>query len=986
MPKLILGSGAIHSHCRIMFIGERPGREEYMDGRGFVGPAGQELWKRVARCIGIKRSETWVTNLVKTFSVKPPTPDEILRDAEILAREFIHVRPTLIVTIGYHAARALLPQFRDVTGDYFHGLTYPFTYGRLVPRTVPVVPCVHASAALREPDRYQNQFTDDLRAVRRTLHAVESNGRIPIPYHRTSVPRPYQCGLAGFGRDGQTIGLDTEGFLAREIECVAIARGMKDACVIETHGGRAPSRFLSGAIHAASTVAIHHAKHDVKALHQLDIHPRWRTIHDTMMQAYLLGLPQSLKVLAYRLFGFEMAEYEDLVTPIDDAHVRTVLKGVYEEGIQAQRAASRATAAADAHRRGGSTADRGRRSTACDGDAARVRNQSGRDAERDRRAPADEAQEEACAVGLEEKGVFGRTARRRAKGEARAQGAAQSQSQREGRSPDRHVQGQGRGTEARRQAESQGQSQAPQVEAEVVSEERESFRRLAASLPTRGLTSINSLLNKSVASGDSLRTRWSRSTFSPHVPLPPPPTWKDAPQLDRIRYVLTDAVAHLQVHQALYPKILTRGLDEVYALDRSVLPFLVRNEEIGMACDRRALKQLSKDFSRDFDRVCEKINHLAGREVNPLSAPSVSECLFNELGVTPTRETKSGKHYTTADKYLKARKLEHRIIPLILEARQLNKYRGTYTERLPKMLTKHVADDGRTSWRYHANWKYTRTATGRLAEEVILLIPKHGRTKDDIRPKQIRNCFHATDGHVLVSVDLSQIELRQMAHESRDRVMTDNFMRGIDAHARTAHELLGAPKKKEDQDDSLHRLPSKTFNFGIINGMTEYGMLDQLHEAGQLQWTIDDVRELLKEWFILHRGVRRWWDDQIAFCKEKGYVQDMFGRRRYISAIWSTDDRIVAGAERQTLMPIQAGADGISKKWNAKIWRRIILPYQKQRAYCEPWVRVHDDTTLEVDRRIAKDVKRQMLALVPQLLCVPTTAEGKSGTQWGDLH
>lgn len=471
---------------------------------------------------------------------------------------------------------------------------------------------------------------------------------------------------------------------------------------------------------------------------------------------------------------------------------------------------------------------------------------------------------------------------------------------------------------------------------------------------------------------DSLRTRWSNSVHTDLIPLPPEPTWKDAPQALREPYAMLDAIAHRDVHRVLWPQIVAQGMRQAYEIDRGVLPMLVRMEEVGMACDGDALTALSAAFAADFERICAKLHRIAGRRVVPTEHQKVSELLFGDLGITPTRPTRTG-FYTTQDKYLKARKKEHPAIQLVLDGRQLSKYRGTYTEKLPRMLR-----DGR----YYPDWKYTRTATGRLAETVILLIPKH-----TANGKKIRDAFHATEGHTLVSVDLSQIELRVMASLSKDRKMLTAYREGRDLHAETAHNLLGAPKGKEHQDESLHRLPAKTMNFGIINGMTEYGTLDQLHEAGQLHWDLDQVKEFRRAWFKHYDGVDQFWEQQKAICRRRGFVVDMFGARRAISGIWSTDDRIKAGAERETLFAIQASADRISKIWNRKIWRDVILPRHRDgRRYCEPWVRVHDDTTLEVDSRIARTVRQEMLACVPQLLSIPTTAEGKIGTKWGSLH
>jgi DNA polymerase-1 len=236
-------------------------------------------------------------------------------------------------------------------------------------------------------------------------------------------------------------------------------------------------------------------------------------------------------------------------------------------------------------------------------------------------------------------------------------------------------------------------------------------------------------------------------------------------------------------------------------------------------------------------------------------------------------------------------------------------------------------------------------------------------------------------------VDLSQIELRAMAHLSGDRRLLRAFEEGDDVHAAVAHELLGAPKGKAHQDESRHRLPAKTINFGIINGMTEFGLLDQLHEQGQLHWTIDTVREMLTGWFKIHSGVDTYWKQQIAKAIRLGYVTDLFGARRAIGGVLSTSEHVRREAERQCLCPIQMTADRISKIWNRRIWRRILQPAHAAlpHAYTEFWVRIHDDTTLEVDEARAKGIAARMLALVPQLLAVPTLAEAKVGQRWGSL-
>ena len=435
-----------------------------------------------------------------------------------------------------------------------------------------------------------------------------------------------------------------------------------------------------------------------------------------------------------------------------------------------------------------------------------------------------------------------------------------------------------------------------------------------------------------------------------------------------------------------------------------VLPWLTRNELVGLAVDVDRLRALTATFEREYADARAALNLAALRDVNPHAAADIGLTIFDDWGVSPTPYTRTGL-LTTQDKYLKARTGEHPGIALVLRCRQLLKYLSTYTRKLPGLLR-----DGR----YHPDWKYTRTISGRMAETIILLIPKHdplakpeGRMN---RAYAIRDCFHATEGHTLVSADLSQIEMRVMAHESRDPLFLRNFATGVDMHASTAHHLLGAPARKEDQDPSKHRLPAKTLNFGILMGLTEYGLLDQLHENGQPQWIVDwpdddgdgelelalreqgfqSTREFRDEWFKLYPGVADWIAARKAQAHATGYVRDLWGRRIDVSGVWSSNDRIVAEFERKAhAVPIQSGAIGIAKRWNARIYRHVIAPRiaaTHRRRYCEPWNWEHDALTLEVDDRIPRTVTHEILRLVPQDLCVPVMADASRGVRWGSLE
>lgn len=836
--------------ARFLVVGERPGFDEWRavehgDARqNFIGPAGLELWDRLRRVAQIDRDECRTINLVPTFSQDPPTDAEIAHYKHLLTREIRRTRPEFIITVGYHAARWFLPQYRDVNGDYFHGLPHATIR---CPGAV-VFPLVHSSAALRQPGRYQQQLTDDVQTIATWLRG---DGAIHAP-----VPLPiYQSGLAGIATRRGVIGFDTEfDSVSGEVQALTFSYAHRIGNFYEAYLARDVTHVRDLVTHAP--LVAHMAKAEYHSLLALGVE-RWDApIDDTMIMAFVLGRPHlGLKALLRRQLQLEQPSYEDIVHPVDDAKMRAALVALHAE------------------------------------------------------------LEPLCAAPV-----------------------------------------------------------------------RKRYLKKSASLPLpettkqarRAVKSISNLIHNTIAD-KTLRERWNASVISDRHVMPPEATWKEAPQAIREPYAMGDAVGGRLLRDHEWPLVVARGLRRGYQLQRDVLPFLVRNEHVGLAVDGDELRQLSQAFAMEFALTCAHINELAGHTVNPLSSPQVSDTLFHELGVKATRLTKGGT-YTTADKYLKARKREHEIIPLILSARQLNKYKSTYTDKLPSMLI-----DGR----YHPDWLYCGTASSRLAEKIILLIPKHDPNADKEgranRAKLIRDCFHATDGHTLVSVDLSQIELRVMAHVSGDTKLLRVFERGDDMHADTAHRLLGAPKGKDNQDESAHRLPAKTMNFGIINGMTEYGMLDQLHEAGQLQWDLDQVRAFRTDWFKVYDGVDAYWKRKINEGRKLGYITTMFGRRRYLAGLRSTSEQVRVETERQALGEIQASADDISKYWNIRIWKRVLRPAHAAGWYCEPWIRVHDDTTLEVDTPRAYDVAQHMLALVPDLLSIPTLADAKAGVRWGSI-
>lgn len=326
MAKVFTATGS--TPCRLMIIVERPSMDDYEKGRLVTGPSGQEFWSRVWRILRRGRTDFYITSLVNTFSMEKITPAEILANRLRVRAEMIKCKPSLVIVTGYDGARAMLPTLAGLSGDFFHGLPFACTYGTLQPRSTLIVPFAHVGSALRAPDRYQNQLTRDLEAVRDTLDGTKKP-------HTVGRPFVYRVGLAAFGKPGQVLGVDTEGSLTA-MECVTAARGGtkgSEVACIETFKSGSP--FLHASLAHAKSIAMHYSIHDRKVLENYD--PRFATlapVHDTMVEAYLLDLPQSLKVLAWREKGYEMSEYLDLVNPLDAALVKSTLQrkvGIWKE-------------------------------------------------------------------------------------------------------------------------------------------------------------------------------------------------------------------------------------------------------------------------------------------------------------------------------------------------------------------------------------------------------------------------------------------------------------------------------------------------------------------------------------------------------------------------------------------------------------------------------------------------------------------------------
>jgi uracil-DNA glycosylase family 4 len=465
-----------------------------------------------------------------------------------------------------------------------------------------------------------------------------------------------------------------------------------------------------------------------------------------------------------------------------------------------------------------------------------------------------------------------------------------------------------------------------------------------------------------------------------HVPLPA-----------ALHYAGRDSDGTLRVAPVLMARVADCDLDTVYRNDLGTVPLIDRMQQIGIQPDLRHFELLSDDLAAELVEIQTRIATgllavgWSGTDpwaFNANSTYQVGELLYAKFQLEVLKKTPGGDP-STNDKILEALEEAHPEIPLIgdiREYREVYKLKYTFVDQIPSFVHRHPHDG-----RIHPTFRITRVVSGRLAasDPNILAMPKHGKFAT-----RFRAGFTAGAGRYIYSWDLSQIELRVLAHLSQDPVLLDAFRTGKDLHASLAERIFGVAPK--DQDDSRHRLPAKAINFGIPMGMTFRGLTIELKKNG-VQVTEDDAARWLADTMELYKSVPDYQAAKVADARRLGYVTDICGRRRYIGGIRSFDEAIRQEAERFSFStPIQAGAQEVMKQAEAWAWEHVILPAQGRGEWVEPLIQIHDDIVIEAEQRLAPELHRGIVHAMTQTFrepfSVPIKTDGKMGVSWGELH
>ena len=442
---------------------------------------------------------------------------------------------------------------------------------------------------------------------------------------------------------------------------------------------------------------------------------------------------------------------------------------------------------------------------------------------------------------------------------------------------------------------------------------------------------------------------------------------RDLDPKDIYRYACEDADVTLKLKNVLEKELKENDAEKLfYEIEMPLVPVLVNIESNGVLLDTEALKQSSEHFTAQMAAIEKEIYELAGEEFNIASPKQVGEILFDKLKIVDkARKTKTGQ-YVTSEEVLESLRHKHPVVEKILEHRGLKKLLGTYIDALPLLINPRTG-------RVHTSFNQTVTATGRLSSSNPNLqnIPIR-----DENGKEIRKAFIPDEGCLFFSADYSQIELRIMAHLSEDKNMIDAFLSGYDIHAATAAKVYKT--NIEDVNSDMRRKP-KPANFGIIYGISVFGLAERMNVDRK------EAKELIEGYFETYPQVKAYMDKSIEVAREKGYVETIFHRKRFLPDINSRNAVVRGYAERNAInAPIQGSAADIIKVAMARIYER----FKREGLKAKMILQVHDELNFSVPIEERERVEQAVIEEMEKAykMHVPLKADCGWGKNWLEAH
>jgi len=433
------------------------------------------------------------------------------------------------------------------------------------------------------------------------------------------------------------------------------------------------------------------------------------------------------------------------------------------------------------------------------------------------------------------------------------------------------------------------------------------------------------------------------------------------------KYACEDADVTLKLKNILEKELKENGAEDLfYKIEMPLVPVLAYIERNGMKLDLEALKQTSEDFTSRMQEIEKDIFSLAGMEFNISSPKQVGEVLFEKLKVIEkAKKTKTGQ-YSTSEDVLESLRSKHPVVEKILEYRGLKKLLSTYVDSLPQLINPYTG-------KIHTSFNQTVTSTGRLSSSNPNLQNIPIRDEDG---KEIRKAFIPDEGCTFFSADYSQIELRIMAHLSEDKNMIDAFNSGYDIHAATAAKVYKTELSEVTKD---MRRKAKTANFGIIYGISVFGLAERMAVDRK------EAKELIDGYFETYPSVKEYMDRSIKVAKKNGYVETIFHRKRYLPDINSHNAVVRGYAERNAInAPIQGSAADIIKVAMVNIYNR----FRKENIQAKMILQVHDELNFSVPFNEKEIVEKIVIEEMERAykMHVPLKADCGWGKNWLEAH
>ena len=434
-------------------------------------------------------------------------------------------------------------------------------------------------------------------------------------------------------------------------------------------------------------------------------------------------------------------------------------------------------------------------------------------------------------------------------------------------------------------------------------------------------------------------------------------------------YAAEDADITLRLYKYFSDKLAQeKSLNNLLeTIEKPALNALLKIETNGVKIDQNFLESYSKELSMRIDKLQKQAYKIAGEEFNLDSPKQLLEILFNKLGLPILKKTPKGQPSTNEETLVRLSE-EYELPKVILEYRGLAKLKSTYTDSLVKMI--HIQTN-----RVHTSYQQAVTSTGRLSSTEPNLQNIPIKTEEG---RKIRQAFIAEPGNIIISADYSQIELRIMAHLSEDKNLTRAFKEGLDVHASTASEIFSIPI---DEVSSDHRRKAKAINFGLMYGMSAFGLTRQLGIPRQ------DAQQYLDSYFDKYQGVNAYMESIRGEAKAKGYVETVMGRRVHVPEINSGNGLRRQAAERAAINgPLQGSAADIIKKAMIDVYQWIEDSGLSNEI--KMIMQVHDELVFEVKKSKAKQHQDLIVSLMENTfnLSVPLIVEAEAGNNWNEAH